>query len=506
MAAGATKSAYEQLVGRLQTITHLKRAESVLNYDRMVFMPKAPESAMARGAQLSALATVLHEKTTDQTLFDLLEKAEKDIPADQPDAPRLLELTRKTLEETARVPADLAARKAEHGAVAHGAWAKARENNDFASFVPALTSCFEIAKEEAAAKRSDASLSLYDQMLEDFEMGMTSSRIDEVFAEIENSLVPLLERVRSKGTPPSVEPLKGKFPIETQKKVCRDIVTSLGFDDAHGRIDVSVHPFTSAASPADVRITSRFSDDEWAMGLIATIHESGHAQYEQNLPSSGLDIDTHLSMGTHESQSLFWERVVGKSLAFWKYAAPKLNEAFENFHYTPEELYGAVNAIHAENYIRVEADELTYPLHVLLRYRLEKEVINGDLKVEDIPTLWNAMFKKLLGLDVPDDTKGCLQDIHWSAFAIGYFPTYLLGSSTAAQLAHYCKQDIPTMEQQIEEGEFDQIKAWLNTKVHKHGRRYKSLDALLEAQVGERLNPKYFIEYLDKKYSALYKC
>jgi carboxypeptidase Taq len=187
------KSAYEQLVGRLQTITHLKQAESVLNYDRMVFMPKAPEAAMARGAQLSALASVLHEKTTDKSLFRLLEQAEKNVPSDQPDAPRLLELTRKTLEETARIPADLAARKAEHGAIAHGAWAKARENNDFASFVPALTTCFEIAKEEAAAKRLDDSISLYDQMLDDFEMGMTSSRIDQVFSEIEDALVPLLE-------------------------------------------------------------------------------------------------------------------------------------------------------------------------------------------------------------------------------------------------------------------------------------------------------------------------
>lgn len=506
MTATAKKSAYEQLVGRLQTITHLKRAESVLNYDRMVFMPKAPEAAMARGAQLSALATVVHEKTTDKTLFELLEKAETDIPADQPDAPRILELTRKTLEQTARIPAELAARKAEHGAIAHGAWATARENNDFASFVPALTTCFEIAKEEAAAKRVDENISLYDQMLEDFETGMTSDRIDQVFKDIEDALVPLLERVRTKGTPPSTAPLRGIFPIETQKKLCRDIVTSLGFDDTRGRIDVSVHPFTSAASPADVRITSRFSENEWAMGMIAGIHESGHAQYEQNLPSSGLDIDSHLSMGTHESQSLFWERAIAKSLPFWKFASPKLNEAFDNFSYSPEELYGAVNAVQTENYIRVEADELTYPLHVLLRYRMEKEIINGDLKVEDIPTRWNTMFKTMLGIDVPDDTKGCLQDIHWSAFAIGYFPTYLLGSSTAAQLAHYCNQDIPNMEKQIEEGNFDEIKAWLNSKVHKHGKRYKSLDALLEAQVGEKLNPEYFIRYLDRKYSALYKC
>jgi carboxypeptidase Taq len=502
----AAKSAFDQLVSKLQAIAHLKHAESILNYDRLVFMPKAPEAAMARGAQLSALASVIHEKSTDRDLFKLLEQAEQDLPTDQADAPRILELTRKTLEETARVPAELALQKAEHGAMAYGAWVKAREAKDFASFVPALTTCFDIAKEEAAAKRATYAIGIYDQMLSDFEMGMTAPRIDEVFAEIEGALVPLLERVRKSGTPPTMDPLKGSYPIEVQKKLCREIVTSLGFDDTHGRIDVSVHPFTSSSSPADVRITSRFSDDEWAMGLLATIHEGGHAMYEQNLGTSGLEIDQALSMGVHESQSLFWERHVGKSQAFWKWATPQLKAAFDSFDYTPEQVYAAINTIKPDNMIRVEADELTYPLHVLLRYRLEKEVITGKLKVEDIPGAWNSTFKELLGIDVPDDAQGCLQDIHWSAFAIAYFPTYLLGSSTAAQLAHYCQKDIPDMYEQIESGKFDQIKEWLTTKVHKHGKRYKSLDALLEAELGEKLNPKYFVQYLDKKYSELYKC
>jgi Zn-dependent M32 family carboxypeptidase len=502
-----TKSAYSQLTAKLRAIGSLQQCESILNYDRMVFMPKAPEAAQARGAQLSALASVVHERLTDKALMELLEKAEQDVSGEEVDAPRVLELTRKTLEETSRVPAELAARKAEHGALAHGAWAKAREDKDFAAFAPALTTCFEIAREVAAAKRIDESLTLYDQMLDSFETGMKMERIDEIFSEIEKALVPLLERVRKSETKPSTAPLEGTFDIDTQKKICKEVVTQLGFDDNKGRIDVSVHPFTSAASPADVRITSRFSDDEWQMGLLATIHEAGHAMYEQALGTSGLEIDQHLSMGVHESQSLFWERMVGKSLSFWKWATPKLKEAYgDSFDYTPEQLYGAVNAIKPNNCIRVDADELTYPLHVLLRYRMEKEIIAGKLKVEDIPSKWNALMKELLGVDVPDDSQGCLQDIHWSAFAIGYFATYLLGSSTAAQLAHYCEKDIPDMYQQIENGEFDQLKSWLNNKVHKHGKRYKSLDDLLEAQVGEKLNPNYFIDYLEMKYSKLYNC
>jgi carboxypeptidase Taq len=239
-------------------------------------------------------------------------------------------------------------------------------------------------------------------------------------------------------------------------------------------------------------------------GLLATIHESGHAMYEQNLGTSGLEIDQALSMGVHESQSLFWERHVGKSLAFWKWATPKLNMAYEGFDYSAEQVYAAVNAVKPDNTIRVDADELTYPLHVLLRYRLERNIIEGTLKVHEIPKAWNDLMEELLGVELSDDSQGCLQDIHWSAFAIGYFPTYLLGSSTAAQLCYYCEKDIPDMYNLIEEGKFDSIKQWLTDKVHRHGKRYKSLDDLLEAQVGEKLDPKYFINYLETKYKNLY--
>jgi carboxypeptidase Taq len=258
-------SAYDQFVTRLKAISCLKQCQSVLSYDRMVFMPKTPEAAAARGAQLSALASVIHERITDTTLFQLLEDAEKDPPSENVDAPRILELARKSIEETARIPSDLAARKADHGALAHGAWAQARESKDFSLFLPTLSTCFDIAKEEAAAKRVDESIPLYDQMLDDFEMGMTAERIEEIFSSIEKALVPLIERVRNSDTKPSTDPLKGSFDIEVQKKICRDVVESLGFDEKRGRIDEAVHPFTSSSSPSDVRITSRFSNDEWQM-------------------------------------------------------------------------------------------------------------------------------------------------------------------------------------------------------------------------------------------------
>ena len=503
-------SSYKDLLSRLKAVTQLKRVSSVLSYDQQVFMPHADEASAARGAQMAALAGVIHEKATDKVIRSLLDSADADLAkfdGDITDEKRILELTREDYEKNERIPAELETRKAELGARAHSTWVKARTANDFSMFESTLEECFDTAKEVADAQRGEnKDVPLYTQMLDDYERGMPAERIDEIFGKIEDALVPLLSKVLESRDKPSTEALKGSFPIDAQEDLSKKIVTELGFDEDHGRIDVSVHPFTMSMSPSDVRITSRFREDEWYQGLAGSVHEGGHAIYEQNLANSGLDIDNYLSMGCHESQSLFWERHVGLSLPFWKWATPKLKEAFgEDFDYTAEEVYGAVNGV-VPGLIRVEADELCYPLHVILRYRLEREVVEGTTSVSQIPEKWNNMMKDMIGVEVPDDAQGCLQDVHWSALAIGYFPTYLLGSATAAQLAHYCKQDIEQFDSKVEAGEFKEIKAWLTEKVHRHGRRYPSLDALLEDQLGEPLNPKYFIDYLTTKYEDLYKC
>jgi len=506
--------AYKTLKTKLNMITQLERVTGLLDYDQMVFMPE--EAAAERGAQLSALATVVHEKATDKELLTLIEQVEDELTkfaaGDKEqfkDDARLLALEKKDFLQNQRISSELAARKALLTSKSHGAWAKARENNDFKSFEPLLKECFDTAKEVAEAKRGDATdIDHYTQMLDDYEMGMSPERIDSVFDEIQTALVPLIEKVLKSDTPPSTGPLKGEFAIDKQKAVNRKIVTALGFDESHGRIDVSVHPFTLAVSPSDVRITSRFQTDEWYQGLAGTIHEGGHAMYEQGLGNTHLKLDSALSMGMHESQSLFWERHVGLSKPFWQWATPILQEEFaDSFSqkYSADDMYGAVNAV-SRSFIRVEADELTYPLHVILRYQIERDVIQGKLQVKDIPKTWNTKMKEMLGVNVPNDTKGCLQDIHWSMMAIGYFPTYLIGSSAAAQLAYYCKQDIPDFDKKVAAGEFSEIKAWLTQKVHKHGKRYASLDALLEGELGEPLNPKYFTDYLTEKYTELYKC
>jgi carboxypeptidase Taq len=492
----------------------------------MVFMPKNAKSSMERGAQLSALAGVIHEQSTDPELFNLMQQASQDLEGLDAqnnmykDEAKVLELEMKAYKENVCIPSALASKQASLGATAQQSWATAREANDFTQFEDMLGECFDTAKEIAEAKRTGLKndhMSLYTQMLDAFETGMSKDRIDEVFAEVPNALRPLIAKVAASSNQPNVESLSRAISVEKQQAVAQKIVTAIGYNAENGRIDVSVHPFTSSSSRSDVRITSRFdATKDWHMGLIATIHEGGHAIYEQNCGPSPLSLDSHLSMGAHESQSLFWERHVGKSKAFWKWATPIVNEGYsssggangvdtdEEFNYTPQELYAAVNRVEP-SFIRVEADELTYPLHVILRYNIERDIVDGSLEVKDIPEKWNAMLKEFIGVDVPSDKLGCLQDVHWSAMAIGYFPTYLIGSLTAAQLAHYCHQDIPDMYELIEKGDFLPLREWLTKKVHRHGKRYSSLDELLEAQVGEKLNPQYFIDYVTKKYTDLYQ-
>jgi carboxypeptidase Taq len=453
-------------------------------------------TSLERGYQMAALASVIHEKSTNPKLLEWMDQAVidlnhnvKDEGADinsdsdinsnansdsdtnggsgngiaglgptttttYTDERRLLELERQRFLETQRVPPELASKAAELSSSAYAAWVNARNAKDFNMFAPVLQDCFETSMAIHKAKRGDGDHSLYTQMLDQFETGMDPQRINDMFDEIQHALVPLIAKVlASKTSPPSNKPLQGTFGIDKQKELNQKIVQQIGFQQETGRIDVSVHPFTTSFSPSDVRITSRFREDEWYQGLAGTIHEGGHAIYEQNLKSSALSIDTALSMGTHESQSLFWERHIGLSKPFWKWATPMLQEAFDDYDYSPEQVYGAVNSV-SQSLIRVEADELTYPLHVILRYNIERDVVEGKLDVKDIPERWNKGMKELLDIDVPSDDKGCLQDVHWSALAsIGYFPTYLVSRCC-------CRRGIPDMEAKIARGEFSEIQQW----------------------------------------------
>jgi carboxypeptidase Taq len=339
--ATTTKTAYQELVQKLEAITHLGRAQAVLGYDQQVFMPAS--ASAERGAQLAALATVLHQQRTDPKLLELMDQAlEKESASLQADEFRLLELERKNFVENAKVPSELAARAAELSSSAYSDWVKAREAKDFSMFEDTLHDCFNTAMKLATAKQGSAD-NLYDFMLDEFEIGMSQTRINTIFEQVETTLVPLIQKVLTSPNPVSADALQGEFEIDQQQQLSDLLVKAIGFNAEQGRIDVSVHPFTSSMSPSDVRITSRFRTDEWYQGLAGSLHEGGHAIYEQSLPSSALSIDTALSMGTHESQSLFWERHVGLSKAFWKYATPILHETLTSTkEYSDEAIYGYV--------------------------------------------------------------------------------------------------------------------------------------------------------------------
>jgi len=432
---GATKledvsASYKETLSKLNAITQLGRCQGILGYDQQVFMPKNGETAAERGAQMSALSSVLHRMRTDKALLDLIERSQSDAESHREgefkDEARLLEIEHRDFVKNERVPTELAARASAHQAKAQQSWQTARAKSDYAVFESDLAECFAIAKETAEFKRGpDSGVSTYSEMLDEFETGMKKERIDEIFGTIREALVPLLAKVLESPNRPKKDCLSGAFPVDKQAEIAKRLVTAIGYDDKYGRIDVSTHPFTSPCSPRDVRITSRFTDGKWREGIIATLHEGGHAIYEQNHPSSPYKIDSALSLGAHESQSLFWERHVALSGAFWRYATPLMKETFgeEHFDYSAEEVFGAINAV-SPSFIRVEADELTYPLHVILRYQIESEVVAGSLDVKDIPKRWNDDMKSMLGVDVETDAQGCLQDMVSDVLiALYFFPS-----------------------------------------------------------------------------------
>ena len=488
-------SSYESLVDEVSTTRRLEQISALVHWDSMVTMPQTDNHHAARGLQSQALAGVIHERSTSPEIGKLIAAVDETTLKGKELAN--FRLMSKTYKESCAIPAELEKKKAQVSNDAYVSWTKAREASDFNMFSPLLNEAFSVAG-EVAALRMDGEASVYDKMLDDFERGLPSARVGEIFDEVEAALPPLIERVLASQNAPDPRPLSGDFPLAAQEEFNKEIVAALGFK---GRSDVSVHPFTTSFSPADVRITTRFDEKEWYQGLAGSVHEAGHGIYESNLDGD-LTVDSPLSMGTHESQSLFWERHVGMSRAFVKFMGPRWRKAFGREE-SDEEIYRAINTV-KRSLIRVEADELTYPLHVILRTRIERDVVNGKVAVEDIPRLWNEGMKEMLDVEVPEDSKGCLQDVHWSGLAIGYFPTYLLGAVAAAQLEHHARVELGNFDELIERGEFDEIQAWLRDKVHRHGSEPSSIDELFKEQLGEELKSSYFIKYLTDKYSRIY--
>jgi carboxypeptidase Taq len=393
---------------------------------------------------------------------------------------------------------------AEAAALGESAWEHARPNNDWASFAGHLTRLVHLKREQAEALGYQHEP--YDALLEEYEPGLSTQQVEELFNVLRPALLNLLARIQGARRRPNPAVLRGRFPRTKQEALGREAATCIGYDFTRGRLDSSAHPFTMSAGPSDVRITTRYNERFFPTAFFATLHETGHALYEQGLPAEhwGTPAGEPVSLGIHESQSRLWENLVGRSASFWRYFLKRAQH-----HCTAlagarlQEFVLAINQVEP-SLIRVEADEVTYNLHILLRFELELLLTRGDLTVADLPTAWDEKMRSLLGLLPPDVASGVLQDVHWSSGSIGYFPTYTVGNVAAAQFFKQAQRDLGDVDRLFAKGEFAPFLGWLRRNVHTHGGRFWPRD-LLRQVTGEDLSPACLIEHLNEKYTHLYK-
>jgi len=482
----------------LVEIAHLDSALALLNWDQEVFMPQG--AAEARAAILASLSARRHDVSISPTLQAEVARLQA-LPAGTLDE-REQALVREAADDLAdalKLPTEFVARYAEATSKSQGIWAAARKANTFADFAPALEEVIKLNQEMAGYL--GFSDSPYDALLNLYEPGLTSQQITATFTPLKEALVPLLrEAVGNEKS--SRQQLSGHIPQAEQLDLALEIATALGYDTTHGRLDLSTHPFSTSFHPTDARITTRVDEDDFWVCLGATIHETGHALYEQGLPTVdfGTPLGQAASTGIHESQSRSFENIIGRSKEFWSYWYPKLQARFPIFKLSLDEFLDALNAV-SPSFIRVEADELSYNLHIILRTELEQALIEGKLAVRDLPAAWNAKFKEYFGVEVPSDADGVLQDVHWSCGYFGYFPTYTLGNLYSAQLWHAIQKDIPDVMQSVARADFKPFLGWMREHIHQYGRQYLPQDLLMRA-TGEPLNPKYFSDYLKGKYGS----
>ena len=402
------------------------------------------------------------------------------------------------------IPADVYEAFATDRARGQAAWEEARERNDFDTFLPYLERMVGYAKQFAECYGYTGSP--YDALLDIYESGMTSQQLDGIIQPLREQLVPFLQELRDNGQAPDKACLEGAFPVAAQRKLSLQALSQLGYDFESGRLDEAVHPFTSGIGAGDVRLTTRFRETDLMSGLFGTLHEGGHALYEQGVPTTlhPLRLAGGSSFGIHESQSRMYENLIGRSLPFWRHFHPELSKAFPQFaSVETETLYRAINTV-TPSFIRVEADEVTYNLHIMLRYELETELMTDRLAVEDLPERWNQAMEDYLGIRPSSDRDGVLQDVHWSVGYFGYFPTYMLGNLYCAQLFATLRKDLPKLDEQITSGQFAPLLEWLRKHVHRHGAAVEPVE-LIERVTGEAPNSQFFVDYVRSKYADIYR-
>jgi carboxypeptidase Taq len=494
----------EDLRTRLSVVVDLESAAELLGWDQQTYMP--PGGARGRAMQLATLGRVAHERLVSDEMGAVLEAAEAEVEALDPDCDevRIVRKARRDYDKARKVPPEWVGEFRRVTALAHQVWEKARAEADYGQFESRL-------REIVGLRRQYVDFfapydHVYDPLLDDFEPGMKTSQVKDVFGELRQEQIALVQDIVERGTPVDDSAVRQHFDEGKQWDFGMEVARAIGYDFERGRQDKSVHPFTSGFGSGDVRITTRFDPQFLNTALFGTMHEAGHAMYEQGIDPE-LDrtpVGQGSSLAVHESQSRMWENLVGRSHAFWKGFYPRLQEVFPSQLGTVDlgKFYRAINKVEP-SFIRVEADEATYNLHIMVRFELEIALMEGTLDVADLPEAWNAKFNEFLGVTPPDDSQGVLQDIHWSGGMIGYFPTYALGNLIAAQLWAKIEEDVHDLKRRIERGQFSDLLGWLRENVHRHGAKFEPVE-LLTRVTGSGLTAQPYLGYLREKFGEIY--
>ena len=494
--------AFEKLKQRLATMVYLERVNSLLSWDEQTKMPRA--GAAVRGEHRATLARLAHELLVSpetETLLNELASYEDALDPESDDA-SLIRFARYEFERKARVPAELEGDIRRLRSENFHVWAEAKARSDFERFRPALERMIELKRRYADCL--DGRGEPYDVLLDEYERGMTADDVRRVFDTVKERLVPLIATVAARDDPALDECLRGDFAVDRQQDFCRRLVDRLGYRADSWRLDPTEHPFATHMVVDDIRITTNYAPDN-LQSVFATIHEYGHGLYEHGVDPrlERTPLASGVSYGLHQSQSRPWENLVGRSLPFWRWLYPDLQRTF------PEQLgavdvehfYRAVNRVHP-SLIRIYADEVTYNMHVILRFELEQHIIAGRLEVRELPDVWNGRMSEYLGVDVPDDAHGVLQDVHWAEGYFGYFPTYSLGNVMSVQIWERVGEDVPDLDDRIERGDFTPLREWLRERLHRHGRKSTPAETLAKA-VGGPLTADPYLRYLEQKHGAL---
>jgi len=484
---------FETLCAKLGEVHDLVKIGSLLAWDQQTIMP--PQGAAVRAQQLATVGRLAHEAFISDEIGNLLDQLrpyEESLEFESDEA-SMVRMTRRDFDKAIRVPPELTSVTTRTGSLAFGAWVEARQKSDYESFRPWLEQMVELRHRYVAC--FPPAEELYDTLLDDFEPGFTTAQVRTIFDRLKEELIPLVEATRSVATPR----ISGRFPAAKQRELSLEILRRFGFDESAWRIDTAPHPFATSLCTTDVRVTTREPEDSLD-GLFAAMHECGHGLYEHGVDPAleRTPLARGASLGLHESQSRLWENLVGRSRPFWSWFYPRLQQTFpsELASVDEETWYRSINDV-APGLIRIEADEASYNLHIILRFELEQRIMDG-LELRELPDVWNDAMSRYLGVDVPDDAHGVLQDVHWSRGGFGYFPTYTLGNVMGVQIWDRLREEVSDVDEQMARGEFGAIRDWLREHLYRHGRKFLPAETL-ERTVGGAIDPEPYLRYLQGK-------